>query len=214
MFSFLYKRRDHGKFFLQPGNGEYGEIRIIVTTQYRPTTNFPSIIKYKYLFDPMPINESVNLLNKVSNIQNDDKNASRLAEALGGLPKSLADAACYIQADRRFNSTYYFYLKQLELNQKKYENDVNFTWAKGVEEGLSYNLTTYTASIMLIQQHISNGSSDDHFYLDLACFVGYCGSSVISIKFLENYVGLNDDLKDYTETQIKILVRQTSIYTK
>ena len=164
------------------------------------------------MFEPMPINESVNLLNKVSNIQNDDNNASHLAEALGGLPKALADAAFYIQADRRFNSTYYFYLKQLELNQKKYENDVNFTWAKGVEEGLSYNLTTYTASIMLIQQHISNGSSDGHFYLDLACFVGYFGSPVISIKFLENYVGLNDALKDYTETQIKILVRQTSIY--
>jgi hypothetical protein len=98
MFRFLYRQRENGNFFLHSGNDEYGELRVVVTTQHRPSRNFKTI-SYLNLFDPMPVDEAVKLLNEVSGITNDDKNASYLAEKLGGLPKSLADAAAYIQMD-------------------------------------------------------------------------------------------------------------------
>lgn len=75
---------------------------------------------YKDLFEPMPTDEAVKLLNTITDIQNDDQNASYLANALGGLPKSLADAAIYIQMDRRHSASYRFYLQELELNRERY----------------------------------------------------------------------------------------------
>ena len=211
MFRFLYQRRDNGQFFLNPGSDEYGEMRIIVTTQHRPMTNFSSVIRYMNLFDPMPIDEAVKLLNKVSKVMNDDKNASYLAKELGGLPKSLADAAMYIQQDRQFNSSYYYYLKELKLNMENYAYNVKYAWARAVGEGVVYSLTATDASLKLIQQLIRN-SGDNQFYQDLVCFIGYCGSPAISLKFLLEYVRFNDALKNYTEFQVKALVRATSMY--
>lgn len=211
MFTFLYKKRANGKYFLNPGNKEYGEIRIIVTTQRRPTVMFRSVMGYKDLFKPMPTDEAVKLLNTITNIRNDDQNARYLANALGGLPKSLADAAIYIQMDKRHNASYRFYLQELELSRRRYLANVDFSWAEGTDHGLTYNFTAYTASIMLVEQYFQD-SSHGHFYEALAFFIGYCGSPVISMKLLVKYVGLVDVLKDYPEFKVKILVRKTSLY--
>lgn len=211
MFTFLYKKRPNGKYFLNAGSKEHGEIRIIVTTQRRPTTIFRSVMGYKDLFEPMPTDEAVKLLNTITNIQNDDQNATYLANALGGLPKSLADAAIYIYMDKGHNASYRFYLQELELNKKRYLSNVNFSWAEGTDQGLSYNFTAFTASLMLVEQYFQD-PSHGHFYEALAFFVGYCGSPVISLKFLVKYVGLDGVLKDYSEFEVKTLVRKTSLY--
>ena len=211
MCTFLYKKRANGKYFLRAGNNEYGEIRIIVTTQHRPTVMFRSVMGYKDMFEPMPTDEAVKLLNTITNIQNDDQNARYLAYKLGGLPKSLADAAIYIQMDKRYNASYRFYLEELELKKRQYLDNVGFSWAKGRDWGLSYDFTAFTASLMLVEQYFQD-SSHGHFYEALAFFVGYCGSPVISMNFLVKYVDLVDVLKDYSEFQVKTLVRETSLY--
>lgn len=159
----------------------------------------------------MPTDEAVKLLNTITNIRNDDQNARYLANALGGLPKSLADAAIYIQMDKRHNASYRFYLQELELSRRRYLANVDFSWAEGTDHGLTYNFTAYTASIMLVEQYFQD-SSHGHFYEALAFFIGYCGSPVISMKLLVKYVGLVDVLKDYPEFKVKILVRKTSLY--
>lgn len=211
MFTFLYKKRANGKYFFHAGSKDYGEIRIIVTTQRRPTVMYRSVMGYKDLFEPMPTDEAVKLLNTITEIQNDDQNAGYLAKALGGLPKSLADAAMHIHINKGDNTSYRFYLEQLELNRKRYLSDVDFSWAEGTDHGESYNFTAFTASLMLVEQYFQD-SSHGPFYEALAFFIGYCGSPVISLKFLVKYVSLVDVLKDYSEFQVKTLIRKTSLY--
>lgn len=64
-----------------------------------------------------PIDDAVKLLNTINNIQNDDRNDSYLAKTLGVLPKSLADAAIYIQGDRKFLK--YFLLERVGIENQK-----------------------------------------------------------------------------------------------
>ena len=169
MSTFLYKKRANGKYFLNAGNKEYGEVRIIVTTQRRPTVMFDPAISYKDLSEPMPTDEAVKLLNTITNIQNDDENAKYLTKALGGLPKSLADAAIYIQTDKRHNSTYWVYLQELELNRQRYLSNVDFSWAEGTDWGLTYDFTAFTASLMLVEQYFKD-SNHGHFYEAVAFY--------------------------------------------
>ncbi|XP_046853920.1 uncharacterized protein LOC124447062 [Xenia sp. Carnegie-2017] len=212
MFTFLYKKRQNGKGFLNAGSKEYGKIRIIVATQRRPTAILPSFICYKDLADPIPTDEAVKLLNTITNIQNDDQNAAYLAKALSGFPKSLVDAAFHIQIGRRRNVSYRLYLEELELSRKRYLKKVNFSWAEVTDQGVSYNFTAYTASLMLVEQYFLD---PDHgrLYKTLAFFIGYCGSPAISLTLFEKYVSLDSDLKDYVELEaVGILVGKTSLY--
>ena len=211
MFTFLYEKRANGRFFLEAGRKEYGEIRIIVTTQRRPTVHFRSVMGYKDLFEPMPTDEAVKLMNTITEIQNDDQNAKYLASALSGFPKSLADAAYYIHMNVQRNASYYSFLQELELNRKRYLSNVDTSWAEVRNHGYSYNLTAYTSSLMLVEQYFQD-SSHGHFYESLAFFIGYCGSPVISLKLFVKYIGLDGVLKDYSEFKVKTLVRNTSLY--
>ena len=211
MFTFLYEKRANGRFFLDAGSKEYGEVRIIVTTQRRPTVYFRSVMGYKDLFEPMPIDEAVKLLNTITEIQNDDQNAKYLADALSRFPKSLADAAYYIHMNVQRNASYYSYLQELELYRKRYLSNVDLSWAEVTKHGSSYNLTAYIASLRLVEQYFKD-SSHGHFYESLAFFIGYCGSPVISLKLFVKYIGLDGVLQDYSEFKVKTLVRKTSLY--
>ena len=212
MFTFLYKRRPNGKFFLNAGSKEYGEIRIIVSTQRRPTGLSGSRIGCKDLSEPMSSDEAIKLLNTITKIHYDDQNAKYLASALGGFPKSLADAAFYIKINTsQHNAPYRSYLQELELKRKQYLSNVEFSWAEGTDQGLAYQFTAYTASLLLIEQYFQD-SKHGHLYQAVAFFIGYCGSPVISLKLLVKYIGLDGVLKHYSEFEVKLLVEMTSLY--
>ena len=212
MFTFLYKRRPNGKFFLNAGSKEYGEIRIIVTSQRRPKELSDSRIGYKDLSEPMPSDEAVKLLNTITKIYYDDQNAKYLASALGGFPKSLADAAFYIKINTSLhNAPYRSYLQELELKRKQYLSNVEFSWAEGTDQGLAYQFTAYTASLILIEQYFQD-SKHGNLYEAVAFFIGYCSSPVISLKLFVKYIGLDGLLKDYSEFEVKLLVDKTSLY--
>ena len=91
-----------------------------------------------YLFQGMPLNESVNMLNAISNVHNDDKNASYLAKELGGLPLSLANAALYIQSAKKHHGefSYYYYLKEFKRDLEKYRHNIETIWKDSEDEGL------------------------------------------------------------------------------
>lgn len=211
MFVRLYKKRNHDMFLLNPGNDEYGELRIVVTSQYQPASTFRSV-SYKHLSDGLPLNDSVKLLNKITKLHNDSKNASFLAQELGRLPLSLANAGLCIQLDKKFNAeaSYYTYLKDFTLELRNYRRNVEKTWELGVNEGLSYNRTAAVAAFKSIKQLVM--SSDHVLYQDVVCFVGYCDSPTISAKLFFNYTLMNSALKDYTEFEVYSLIRKSSIY--
>ena len=212
MYTFLYKKRGYGRFLLYPGNDKHGEIRIVVTTQNRPSTKFPTFISYMDLSKGLPLHDSVNLLNTITEIQNDNKNASYLVEELGGLPLSLANAALYIQSAKELNGefSYYHYLKEFKLDLDKYRHHVERIWKDGVDYGLTYNMTAAATSIKTIEQLIN--TSDHLFYKEVACFIGYCDSPTISGKLLWKYITINPSLRGYTEFDVNMLIQKSSIY--
>lgn len=209
MYAVLYKKRSYGRFILHPGNDEYGEIRIVVTSQHRPSSEFP-VIGYMYLFQGMPLNESVNMLNAISNVHNDDKNASYLAKELGGLPLSLANAALYIQSAKKHHGefSYYYYLKEFKRDLEKYRHNIETIWKDSEDEGLTYSMTIATTSIKTIEQLVNRSD----VYRDLACFVGYCDSQTISAKLFWQYTRMNPALHNFTEFDVNTFVRKSSIY--
>ncbi|XP_033108776.1 uncharacterized protein LOC117110252 [Anneissia japonica] len=211
MYRFLYKNRSYGKCLLHPGNDDYGEIRVVVTTQHRPIYEL-SKTHYMNLFDGMPPNDSVKLLNTITKIHNDDKNASYLAKELGGLPFSLANAAIYIKTERTLhgNESYFHYLQKFKLDLEAYRSDIDFLWNEAKYEGLPYNLSMLTTSIKTINQLVNRSNRD--LYKDLACFVGYCDSQTISMQLFLQYTRMNSALHDYTEYSVKELIYRSSIY--